>query len=199
MRPGEVEREAPTKPSVRRVDDARSAVQFFFAWLAAVVVASATLAVACGSPKRPPVVAQVTLDGGAADAEPPPPPPPPPLYTRLGGKDGVSAIVDAFIDDLMADGRLKKAFAKTKKGPKLDHFKQMLNDQICEITGGGCKYAGKSMPDEHAGMKITSAQFDAFVGDFQLALEEKQVGKDDEKEFLDQLNLLKDQIVAGGK
>ncbi len=166
--------------------------------LVALVAGTAVLAFACGAPKRPPVVAEVALDGGpATDAEAPPPPPPPPLYTRLGGKDGVAAIVDSFIDDLMADARLKKVFAKTKKGPKLDHFKQMLNDQICEMTGGGCKYAGKSMADAHAGMKVTAAQFDAFVGDFQLALEEKQVGKDDEKEFLDQLNLLKDQMVAG--
>jgi hemoglobin len=156
------------------------------------------LAFACASaPKKPAVTPEVALDAGSDVAEPPPPPPPPALYTRLGGKDGVAAIVDSFIDDLMADTRLKKAFAKTKKGPKLDHFKQMLNDQICEMTGGGCKYTGKTMTDAHAGMKITSAQFDAFVGDFQLALEEKQVSKDDAKEFLDQLNLLKDQIVLG--
>ena len=41
------------------------------------------------------------------------------------------------------------------------------------------------------------AQFDAFVQDFQLALEEKQVSKEDEQQVLDQLNLLKDHIVHG--
>ncbi len=162
--------------------------------LVAMGVATAALLFACGSAPKRVVVAETTLDGG--NDAPAAPPPPPPLYTRLGGKDGVSAIVDSFIDDMLADTRLKKPFAKTKKGPKLDHFKQMLNDQICEITGGGCQYTGKPMPDEHAGMKITAAQFDAFVSDFQLALEEKQVSKDDQKEFLDQLNLLKDQIVT---
>jgi hemoglobin len=148
-----------------------------------------------GAPAHRPVVAEVSIDAGPA--EPPAPPPPPPLYTRLGGKDGVAAIVDAFIDDMAADKRLKKAFAKTTKGPKLDHFKQMLNDQICDVTGGGCKYTGKTMSDEHAAMKVTPAQFDAFVADFQLALEEKQVPKEDAQQLLEQFNLLKDQIVTG--
>jgi hemoglobin len=151
--------------------------------------------VACGAkPLPPPAVPEVSLDAGTSDADAAVAPPPP-LYTRLGGKDGVAAIVDSFIDDLLADKRLQKAFAHTTKGPKLDHFKQMLEDQICEMTGGGCHYTGKTMSDEHAGMKVTSAQFDAFVGDFQLALEEKQVGKDDLQQVLDQLNMLKDQIV----
>jgi hemoglobin len=162
---------------------------------AALVLVAASFA--CGGKPPPhPVVAEVSLDAGSADADAAPPPPPPPLYTRLGGKDGVAAIVDSFIDDLLADPRMKRAFAHTKKGPKLDHFKQMLNDQICEISGGGCRYTGKTMTDEHAGMKISSAQFDAFVADFQLALEEKQVSKDDSQQILDQFNLLKDQIVT---
>jgi hemoglobin len=150
---------------------------------------------ACAT-KPPPkaVVADNSLDASEVDTAPPPPP----LYTRLGGKDGVAAIVDSFIDDLIADKRLKKAFAKTT-GPKLARFKEMLADQICEMAGGGCKYTGKTMTDEHAGMKVTSAQFDAFVSDFQLALEEKQVAKDDQQALLDQLNLLKDQIVFNAK
>ena len=133
---------------------------------------TAGLGACAAKPLPPPVVATVPLDAGEPDVAPPPP-----LYTRLGGRDGVAAIVDSFIDDLLSDKRLKKAFAKTTKGPKLDHFKEMLEDQICEMSGGGCHYAGKNMSDEHATMKISGAQFDAFVGDFQLALEEKQVAK----------------------
>jgi hemoglobin len=186
--------EAATRGRARRARATLGAA-FGFLGLVGAMTATAALPLACGSSQKHVVVASdVSADGGTdADAAPPPPPP---LYTRLGGKDGVSAIVDSFADNLLTDPRLKKAFAKTKKGPKLDHFKQMLNDQICDITGGGCKYTGKTMSDGHAGMKITGPQFDAFVADFQLALEEKQVNKDDQKEFLDQLNLLKDQIAS---
>lgn len=156
------------------------------------------LAFACaGTPKPPAAVPEVSIDAGEPDVAPPEPAPaPPPLYTRLGGSDGVAALVDAFADDLLADKRLKRAFAKTKKGPKLDHFKQMLRDQICEMGGGDCRYTGKTMSDAHASMKISSAQFDAFIEDFKLALDEKQVSKDDAQQLLDQLTMLKDQIVA---
>ncbi len=158
------------------------------------VFAAAALAFACGSkPPPPPVVPEVALDAGPSEDVASPPPPP--LYTRLGGKDGVAAIIDSFVDDMLADKRLKKSFSHVAKGPKLDHFKQMLADQICEITGGGCHYTGKNMADEHAGMRVTRAQFDAFISDFQLALEEKQVAKDDAQQLLDQLSLMKDDIV----
>jgi hemoglobin len=180
-------------PAIRPLNVARGSVHTILG-AAAVALSFAALPFACGSAPPRPVIAEVTLDGGPTDvaAEPPAPP----LYTRLGGKDGVAAIIDSFIDNMLADKRLKKAFAHTTKGPKLDHFKQMLNDQICEIAAGGCHYTGKTMSDEHASMKITSAQFDAFVSDFQLALEEKQVVKDDQQALLDQLNLLKDQIAT---
>ena len=36
----------------------------------------------------------------------------------------------------------------------------MLVDQICEASGGPCKYAGRSMKAAHAGMKITAGVFD---------------------------------------
>jgi len=151
------------------------------------------LSAGCAKTSPPPAVPTVPITAPAP--APPPPPPPPPLYTRLGSKNGVAAIVDAFIDDLTTDKRVRRFFAHIPKGPKLDHFKQMLEDQICDIAGGGCHYSGQTMTEAHAGMKITSAQFDAFVSDFQLALEEKQVGKDDAQQLLDHWNLLKDQIV----
>jgi hemoglobin len=148
---------------------------------------------ACAATVRPPPPKEVAIDAPAPVEEPPPPP----LYTKLGGKDGVAGILDSFIDNLAADKRLKKAFAKTPKGPKLDHFKQMLADQICDLSGGGCHYTGKTMGEAHAGMGLTAAQFDAFIADFQLALDEKasQLTKEETAQLMDLLTVLKDQIV----
>jgi hemoglobin len=149
---------------------------------------------ACASTVRPPAPPEVPIDAAPAAEEPPPPPP---LYTKLGGKDGVAGIIDSFMDNLAADKRLKKAFAKTTKGPKLDHLKQMLADQICDVTGGGCHYTGKTMTDAHAGMGITPAQFDAFISDFQLALDEKasQLTKEESQQVMELFTVMKDQIV----
>ncbi len=147
---------------------------------------------ACGKSVPPP----------AAPVEVAPPPAveagPPPLYTRLGGKGGVYEIVESLWSNIQADKRVNKAFAKTT-GDRLDHFKQMLADQICELSGGGCQYSGKSMAEAHAGMKITDTQFDAFVQDLTLALQEKQVSADNQKELLDKLAAMHDEVVASKK
>jgi hemoglobin len=152
-------------------------------------------AFACATKGPPPAVAEVDIGVAAVPA---PPPPPPSLYERLGGKEGVAGVIEAFMSNVQADKRVNKFFAKTT-GPKLEHFTQMLADQLCEASGGGCEYTGKSMKDAHAGMKITDAQFDAIVQDLSLALEEKQVSKDNEKELLDKLAGLHDDIVGAKK
>jgi hemoglobin len=149
--------------------------------------------VACAKNVPPPAVAEVPVV-----EQPPAPAPPPSLYERLGGKDAVASIVDSFLSNVTADKRVSKLFAKTT-GPKLDHLKEMLSAQLCNASGGGCDYTGKSMKDAHAGMKITDAQFDAIIQDFTLALEEKQVAKDAEKEMLDKLTAMHDDIVAAPK
>ena len=51
------------------------------------------------------------------------------------------------------------------------------------------------MKDAHKGMGITDAQFDAFVEDLQLALDEKGVAEQDKKELLDALAPMKADVV----
>jgi hemoglobin len=159
--------------------------------LSVVLVASA---IACGKRLPPPAVAEVQIDAkpDLADAGPPS------LYERLGGKEALAGIIESFVSNVATDKRVNKFFAKTT-GPKLDHFKEMLADQLCDLSGGGCQYTGKSMADAHAGMKITDAQFDAIVQDLSLALEEKQVSKENEKELLDKLATLHDDVVGAKK
>jgi hemoglobin len=149
---------------------------------------------ACGHKKprvEEPVVEPDAGGDGEADGDAAPPPS---LYQRLGGKDGVAAVIESFVGNVSADKRINKLFAKTT-GPKLDHFKQMLAEQICSVTDGGCTYSGKNMKDAHKGMGISEAQFMALVEDLALALEEKQVSKDDEAELLNKLATLKDDVV----
>ena len=99
------------------------------------------------------------------------------LYDRLGGKAGVEAIADLFLRNLLADPRVS-GFFKGKKS--LSQFKQ----QLCQISGGPCQYAGKDMKTAHRGMGISDMQFDAFVEDFKRALDDKRVSQRDESEIL---------------
>src|SRR5437879_2769598 len=88
------------------------------------------------------------------------------LYDRLGGKKAITAVVDEFVGRVAADSRINKYFMAAASDPKrLTSFKMKLVDQICETSGGPCKYKGKDMKSAHAGMGITSADFDALVED----------------------------------
>ena len=151
-------------------------------------------AAACAATPPRPAIVEVPIDAPVPDEAPLTPPAPPALYLRLGGSKGVAIIIDTFADNLLADKRLRRSFGRMKSGPRLERFKKALADQVCEMTGGECRYTGKIMVEAHASMNITSAQFDAFVEDFRLALEEKDVTKEDAEQVLEQLSLLKDQI-----
>ncbi len=149
---------------------------------------------ACGGkppPKEPPV--QETI----ADAGPEPPPEPPKpksLYDRLGGKEAIAKVVDTFVKNVAADNKINKRFAKLK-GDKLDAFKKNMVDQICEATGGDCKYAGKSMKDAHKGMKIKEDEWNALLLDLKNALEENKVADEDQNDLVALLAPMKDDIV----
>ena len=151
---------------------------------------------ACGKKKPPvnpePPVAEVVADAGPEPVEAAPPPKS--LYDRLGGTEGIKAVVDKFVENVTLDTDVSKSFKNTK-GPRLENFKKNLVDQICEVTGGPCKYAGKDMKTAHKGMKITEKQFDAIVNDLKLAMAELKVGEAEQAEVVDKLAPLKEDIV----
>ncbi|HEY2517921.1 MAG TPA: group 1 truncated hemoglobin [Polyangiaceae bacterium] len=126
-----------------------------------------------------------------------PPPSGPPghahvLYDRLGGKDGIHAVVDAFLKNLLADSRVSAFFRGDKGLPKFEQ-------QLCQLSGGPCRYTGKEMKPAHSGMGISGEQFDAFLQDFKRALDEKEISRADEDELLGALSPMRGDIVEKGK
>jgi hemoglobin len=101
------------------------------------------------------------------------------LYDRLGGK---KAIVGFFKDTAGDPARLAA-------------FKGKLVDQICEASGGPCKYTGKDMKTAHAGMGITEADFNALVEDLAGALDKFKVATEDKNTLLGVLGPMKKDIV----
>lgn len=119
------------------------------------------------------------------------------LYSRLGGKKAITAVVDEFVNNCAGDTRINKFFADTAKDPKrLAKFKGNLVAQICQTSGGPCKYTGKDMKTAHKGMGITDADFGALVEDLVKALDKFNVGATEKNELLGALGGLKDQIVG---
>jgi hemoglobin len=118
------------------------------------------------------------------------------LYDRLGKKAAITKVVDEFVARCAADKRINAFFAKTAADPaRLKKFKANLVDQICQASGGPCKYTGKDMKSAHAGMGISSADFGALVEDLVGALDKFKVGEKEKGELLGALGPMKGDIV----
>lgn len=114
------------------------------------------------------------------------------LYDRLGGKPAITAVVDDFIGNVAADTRINQRFA----GANIPRLKGRLVDQICEASGGPCKYTGQTMRDAHTGMKITDAEFTALVEDLVKSLDTFKVPAKEKGELLGALGSMKPDIVG---
>lgn len=113
------------------------------------------------------------------------------LYERLGGLDAIKAVVDDFVNNVVADPAINARFVNTDATA----FKQKLVDQICEATGGPCKYTGKNMVESHTGMKVSDAEFDALVVDLKKTLDKLKVPAREQGELLGALGGMRPDIV----
>ena len=114
------------------------------------------------------------------------------LYERLGQKPAITAVVEEMLSRIANDQKINARFANAD----LPHLKLMLVDQICQATGGPCKYAGKDMKTAHLGQKITDDEFGALVGDLKGALDKFKVPAAEQNELISALGGLKGDIVG---
>src|SRR5262245_27959310 len=113
------------------------------------------------------------------------------LYERLGGKEAISAVVDDFAQNVLADNRINKKFAKSDPARLLANLK----DFVCFATGGPCQYTGLDMKTSHKNMGTTAGEFNALVEDLVKTLNKFKVGEKEKKELLGALAGLKGDIV----
>ena len=113
------------------------------------------------------------------------------LYERLGGKPAITAVVDDFVANVAADSRISFRFANAN----VPRLKMLLVDQVCEATGGPCKYTGKDMRAAHAGMQISDAEFNALAEDLTRSLDKFKVPDREKTELLGAIGGLRSQVV----
>jgi hypothetical protein len=97
------------------------------------------------------------------------------LYSRLGGRTGIAAAVDAIVADEVADAEIAAFFANAGMAgrPTVDQIKACLVNQLGNAAGGPEAYPGtpadalgwqcRSMSAAHAGLGISGTVFDRFV------------------------------------
>jgi hemoglobin len=107
------------------------------------------------------------------------------LYERLGGVYSIATVVDDLIDRVMSDPRLNA-------NPLVDEahhrvapagFKYLATELVCMAAGGPQRYTGRSMHDSHEHLKITAAEWEAFLDDLQQAVDKFRVPPSEQVEL----------------
>jgi hemoglobin len=93
------------------------------------------------------------------------------LYQQLGQLAGIELIVDGLLKEIEQDQQIVHHFRDTD----IARFRQLLIEQLCELSGGPCKYTGVSMQESHTGFQITQADFDNLVRHLMKVMDEQKI------------------------
>ena len=118
----------------------------------------------------------------------------PSLYRRLGGYDVIAAIIDSVAARLRADPRFAR-FNSGRSDDSRQRGRQLLVDQLCELSGGPCIYLGRYMKTSPAGLGITERDWKATMKHMTRTLSELRVAPKESGEVIALWTRYKDEIV----
>lgn len=117
------------------------------------------------------------------------------LYQRIGGYDRIAAIVDEFGPRLAKDPQLKRLFGGLSNSSRMRN-RQMIVDQLCNLTGGPCLYIGRDMKTAHTGIGITEEDWKIAGKHMGETLTKLDVQDPERGEFIAVIEKLRDDIVT---
>jgi hemoglobin len=96
----------------------------------------------------------------------------PSLYETLGGIYGMTAVVEALLDRIEVNPVLNAnpTIATAQQRVPRAARQYLVTELLAWATGGPQQYTGRSMRDAHAHLRITEAEWQAFVADAQASL-----------------------------
>ncbi len=116
------------------------------------------------------------------------------LYARLGGYDAIAAVTENLLQRLMSDQLLGRFWAH-RGADGLRREKQLLIDFLCASAGGPLLYTGRDMKVSHEGMRISEADWSAFIGHVEATLDHFEVPSTERGEVLAFVDSTKADIV----
>ncbi|WP_339734783.1 group 1 truncated hemoglobin [uncultured Sunxiuqinia sp.] len=119
------------------------------------------------------------------------------LFERLGGKEGITKIVDDVVDAHMNNPAISSRFLPYLETPeKLAIVKQHTVDFFSAGSGAPVTYNGRDMPEAHRGMNISAAEYMHAIDDIFLALDKHRIDDETKKDVLFILWSLKGMIMG---
>lgn len=119
------------------------------------------------------------------------------LYDRLGGLYSIATVVDAFIERLLVNETLNAnpAIDSARTRVPKAGLKFHVTALVCEVTGGPCKYTGRTMKASHEHLNITEREWQVMVGDFRKTLDAFKVPPKEQEELIAIVGSTKKDIV----
>ena len=114
------------------------------------------------------------------------------LFADMGGQEGIDKIVDASVDNYLADDRIKAIFDESN----IDRLRAEFKVQFCQVADGPCDYKGHDMTAAHKGLHLTNADFNAVVEDLQNAMTKIGLPFTTQNRFLARLAPMQHQVVS---
>jgi hemoglobin len=119
------------------------------------------------------------------------------LFERLGGRSGISMLVDDTVDAHMKNPAINARFLPFLEKPeRLAKIKQHTIDFFSAGSGGPAAYSGRDMVTTHTGMNISPAEYMHVIDDIFIALDKQSINEDTKKDVLAILWSLKDMIIS---
>ena len=116
------------------------------------------------------------------------------LYARLGGYDAIAAVCADLLPRL-ADDALLGRFWEHRGDDGRAREKQLLIDFLCAQSGGPVIYTGRDMKLSHIGMKISDADWHAFIGHLVATLDKFSLPEAERNEVFDFVESIRTDIV----
>ncbi|GAA4805508.1 group 1 truncated hemoglobin [Litoribaculum gwangyangense] len=119
------------------------------------------------------------------------------LFERLGGRSGISIIVDDTVENHMNNPAVNARFLPLKeKQEQLTIIKNHTIDFFSAGSGGPNNYKGKDMVTAHTGMNISHAEYMHVIDDIFMALDKNNIDEESKKDVLSILWSLKDMMIG---
>jgi hemoglobin len=115
------------------------------------------------------------------------------LYKRLGGRDGIRAVVDDFYDRLVADEEIGPFF----EGSNMELLRRTQTDFLCEAAGGPETYDAAPIREAHRHVPFTPAHIQRAVELLEESLDAFDVPEEDAETVVEAVAAYEADLLAG--